>query len=79
MMRFFNDDTDPNAWHPPSFPNHDPERVAVPVGQPCLYCEVLFKEGDCGLFMIHMGETVEEKPWHIQCLRKSLGIEGASA
>lgn len=78
MVKFFNDGN-PDTWRPPSFPNHDPERVPIPVGEPCLYCGVLFKDGDAGVVMPHMGETVSDKPWHIQCLRKSLGVEGASA
>ena len=77
-MKFFTFDGE-NAWRPPGFPNHDPERVPVPVGEKCLYCGVEFVEGDCGAEMPHMGETIEDKPWHIQCLRKSLGIERAEA
>jgi hypothetical protein len=77
-VKFFNDGGE-DTWRPPSFPNHDPERVPTPVGEPCLYCQEPIKESDCGILMPHMGETVSDKPWHIICLRKSLGVEGASA
>jgi hypothetical protein len=49
--------------------------VATPIGEPCLSCNVAIKEGDVGLIMPHVGETVEEKPWHITCFRLALGIQ----
>jgi hypothetical protein len=76
--KFFNDGS-PGAWRPPGFPNHDPEQVPTPVGVPCLYCGVPIQANDNGIMMEHIAETIEEHPWHIQCLRKSLGVEGAQA
>lgn len=51
------------------------EKVPVPVGQPCLHCEVAIAEGDSGFMMPFLdGEGERIVPYHRSCLAYCFGI-----
>ena len=65
-----------------TFPNAQgyAEATPTPVGQPCIACKVLIKDGDIGVVMPHMSLTaVTDEPWHRKCFLASLGIYVADA
>ena len=56
-----------------SMPEHSElESVEVPVGQACARCGEGFVEGDSGVTIPHMEETVEERPWHRECFLRTI-------
>ena len=52
----------------------DSPRVATPVGQPCLRCEVPIKEGDQGWLIPYAPATgyPHLAPWHRACFLASI-------
>jgi hypothetical protein len=43
------------------------ERVPVPVGTICTWCGEPIEEGDCGLFIFHLGRACARRPYHCEC------------
>jgi hypothetical protein len=43
------------------------EHAETPVGSRCFRCNRPIEIGDQGVLMAHLAETVEDKPWHLDC------------
>ena len=72
-MRFFSNGT----WRPRA---REIEEIPTPVGERCLACGAPVRADDCGVSMVHADATGSAyRPWHLACVRKALGIEGALA
>ena len=73
VMKFFSNGT----WRPSV---REIKEIPTPVGESCLACDTAIQSADCGVSMVHMGESGNAyQPWHLACFRRSLGIEGAQA
>ena len=73
MMKFFSNGT----WRPRL---DEIAQISTPVGESCLACGMAIQAEDCGVSMVHMGESGNAyRPWHLICFRRSLGIEGVQA
>lgn len=43
------------------------ERVDIPIGRPCSWCEECIDDESKGYLIPHLGETLEEQPIHLEC------------
>lgn len=48
------------------------EQVSAPIGEDCGWCEEPIMEGDDGLTIPHVSETVTEKPYHQECFLRTI-------
>jgi len=56
--------------------------TAVPIGERCLRCDLPITVDDVGVVLPHMAligdgiaETITEKPYHLKCFCRVLGID----
>jgi hypothetical protein len=55
------------------YDNSTMERVPVPVGEECSWCDELIDDNDEGVFIPHVGEvSTEDRPLHIECFIRSI-------
>ncbi len=63
------------SWHAPV--NDENRHLPTPIGEPCLYCEKIFVDGDRGLTMPHMSEAgASLVSVHLNCFRHEIGALG---
>jgi hypothetical protein len=50
----------------------DARHAPTPVGQRCAWCDEPFTEGDDGLLIPLLADTVSEAPYHVECQLRSI-------
>lgn len=48
------------------------EKAPAPVGDSCAWCEEPIMEGDNGLTIPHISETVMDRPYHHECFLRTI-------
>lgn len=71
----------PGGWFGPTWGApvcEDSQHLPAPVGEPCLYCESPFVDGDQGLTMPHYdGIVASLRSTHLACFLKEIGATNA--
>jgi hypothetical protein len=55
--------------------NPSGQRIETPVGRTCLFCAKPIEDGQAGVVLPYLAETVSRQPFHAECVIHMIGLE----